>query len=100
MRLIDADKLKLTTGFFTYRDKDDTDTISTCAYTFVDVFNAETINAIPIDFIEHEIDNYPHFDWQDDFEYYYGDALKHILLKRWEQKKETWGKENDRPRKM
>lgn len=52
MRLIDADKLKRTEGMFQYQINEVFDRLSASAYTFEDVENAPTVEAIPIEWIK------------------------------------------------
>ena len=50
MRLIDADKLKRTTGIFQYQIKDAFDRLAS-GYKSEDVENAPTVEAIPVEWV-------------------------------------------------
>lgn len=77
MRLIDADKLKRTTGIFQYQIKDAFDRLAS-GYKSEDVENAPTVEAIPVEWINKQIDDNAGKDIV-----YASDLL--TMLKRWKE---------------
>ena len=84
MRLIDADKLKRTEGIFQYQISESFDRISASAYTFEDVENAPTVDAIPIEWIKETIKLAENVQASK-----YAEHLR-ILLEDWEKENEQY----------